>query len=457
MNHSNHISGRELRRSLNLVILGVAFGIVFFVVLNGAPLTGFIRALGAGDLLYSFIMALPLLGSVGQFLAAYFLENTGKRKLLFLISGFMRLLWVPVALLPLLMPSGLSGVRTGIITFLIALWALANAVTGITFSSWMGDLVPEGIRGRFFGRRMMIFTIMTALSGLAIGKYLDSFHDYKGFAILFGIVTILGVADISCFFGVKDPPMPAPETKIPFRKLCLLPFQDKNYFMFLLFIAIWNFGMNFAAPFFNVYMLEQLHMNYFSIFLGAQLVSNLATVLFVQVWGKMTDKFGNKPVMVICSSVVMFLPMFWCFATPQNHLIVIPIINLLAGSFWPGYDISATNLAIWLAPPRNRSIYIATYTVFASLIGGMSAYICGGALMEFSKGILAKWSLPFFLGQRLTNFHCLFITAALFRILAALIFLPRFSEKHSNPIRIGRILQDFQRNLREKISARNQA
>jgi len=132
------IAVQELRRSLNLVILGISFGIIFFSVINGAPLTGFIRALGVNDFIYSIIMALPMLSNVIQVFAAYFFENSGHRKSSFLIAGFLRILWIPAALTPLILP------------------------------------------GKDYNATV-IFTIVSAAAGLVIGVFLDRLNNFTGF------------------------------------------------------------------------------------------------------------------------------------------------------------------------------------------------------------------------------------------------------------------------------------
>ncbi len=124
-------SASSLRKSLNLIVLGISFGMAFFTVvgtpLGGAPFTGFIRALGASDLTYSIIMALPVFGGILQVLASYFIESTGKRRPVFLISGFIhRLLWIPIALIPLFVPLENKGFLIWTITALIAISFLAE-------------------------------------------------------------------------------------------------------------------------------------------------------------------------------------------------------------------------------------------------------------------------------------------------------------------------------------------
>lgn len=437
---------QDLRRSLNLVILGISFGIIFFTVVNGPPLTGFIRALGANDLIYSIIMALPMLSSVIQVLAAYLFENSGYRKLSFLISGFMRLIWIPIVLIPLIMPAKDYQERIVLITILIAVYSIANSVTGVSFLSWMGDLVPPGIRGRFFSTRLMIFTMVGAVAGLFIGLFLDRLSDFVGFAILFSIVAIFGVIDIACFIWIKDPPH-APKPKTSFKELCKEPFQNSNYAKYLLFAAVWNFGINFVAPFFNVYMLENLGMKYFSVFILSQFVSNVATILFVRVWGRAADKYGNKPVLVICGTGMALVAFLWCLATPGNYLFVIPIIHVLTGIFWPGCDVTGTNMAIWLAPEKNRSAYIAMYTLAASLVGGGLAYICGGAFMEITGPFLAQLKIPFVFGLPFNNFHSLFLIAGIVRLIAVFTFLQRVNDGHCS---IQELLKNISNQLKVK-------
>lgn len=433
--HRHKISPSELQTSLRLIITGITFGITFFTVIGnpvGAPpFTGFIRSLGAGYLIYGIITAMPVLGGILQVIASYYIENTGKRKLLMIISGFVhRLLWIPVALLPLFTPKEHYPFMIIIITILITISSSANSIAGVSFFSWMGELVPENIRGRFFSRRTMISTISAAITSLAVGMFLDARPGLSAFLIVFIVVALLGSVDIVCFIWVKDIPMKPPEKKLPFFKLLLEPFKNKNYIRFTAFISFWIFGVNFAGPFFNVYMLENLKMSYMAIAMFAQVLGNLSTIFFIQKWGRLVDKYGNKPVMTVCCSIIIVLPLFWLFATPQNYWILL-LLNFLVGIAWPGYEMTAINLSIWLAPEKNRSIYLASYTLVVSIIGSVFAFILGGAFLEYTKHLFENLSLPFLFGQKFSNFHALFIFTCILRIIPFFLLLPGIREENS--------------------------
>ena len=185
---------------------------------------------------------------------------------------------------------------------LLSLASVSGAVGGVTFLSWMGDLVPDQIRGRYFSRRNTVSTITTCLGGLLAGYYLDLHNNFTGFAIVFFVSALFGIADILCFIWVDEPPM-APSEHVPFLSLATYPFREVNFRRYMIFWAAWSFAINISGPFFNVYMLERLQMGYLQISLYTQLLGSLATVLFVRVWGRLADAHGSKPVMAVCCAV----------------------------------------------------------------------------------------------------------------------------------------------------------
>lgn len=430
--NTHRISGRELRTSLNLVIIAYAFGISFFTVTGGPPLTGFSRKLGAGDLVYGIIMAMPVVGGIIQVFASYFLENTGKRKNIFLFFGFIhRLVWIPIALIPLIVPENYGTLRIWAVTVLIAISSAANSVVNMTFSSWMGSLVPIEIRGRFFSKRTMIVTLAGIAGGLVTSFLLDKIKGFDGYAVVFIIASLLGALDIFCFFWIKDPPMTVSKEKIPFLRLFFEPFKSKNYIRYIIFISIWNFGVNVSGPFFNVYMIEYLKMNFLTITLFAQILGNITTVLSIRYWGKAVDRYGNKPVFAICGTVLFITPILWIFTRPGNYWMIL-VINFLSGICWPGIEMTALNLSIWLAPEKNRSIYLATYTLLTSVAGIALAYVCGGAFMEYLAPLINSLHIKLFSSIIINGFHVLFVLSGLIRLAAVKIFLARVYEENSS-------------------------
>jgi MFS family permease len=429
MDKTENFSSQEMKRSLFLITAAVIFGKIFFVTITGAPFTGFLRALGANDLIYSIIAATPYLGGVFQIFISYYLEKTGKRKLIFLVSAYIhRLIWIPIVLVPLIIPQSSKNIALILITISIAIYSIANSIVGISYSSWMGDIIPEKIKGTFFGKRMALSAITGIIAGVVAGKYLDNVKSLASFAIVFIIASIFGALDASCFIGVKDPPITPLEKSTSFLSMLIEPFKDKNYLKLIIFISSWNLGFNFAIPFLNIYMLEQLKIGYFTISIFQQLLAGITTALFINKIGRLSDRFGMKPIIRLCCCFVCVLPLLWCIATQSSYMLVMSISFLLYGLFQQGVLLLSTNFSIWLAPEKNRSMFLANYTLITTLSSGI-AYICAGTFMEHSKDFIFRINNTIFGRQVLSNFHILFIISSFLMICSIIFVLPMVYDK----------------------------
>jgi MFS family permease len=430
---------QELKRSLNYNIFAITFGMVFFTIfgvpVGSALFTGFMRILGAGDLVYSVVMALPVLGAISQIFGSYFLETTGKRKFLFLASGFVhRLLWIPVAIIPLFLGVNMHMTCIWIITVLITISSIASSVTGIAFNSWMGTLIPLEIAGRFFGIRTLISTISGAVAGLCVGAFIDNVNNINGFAIVFIIGSLFGVVDIATYFKIKHPPLILSEKKPSLRNIIIEPFKNRNYLKLALFATVFGFTVNIPAPFFNVYMIENLKMDYFIIALSNQITASIATILFVRKFGVLVDRYGNKPIVFVGAIGISVVPILWMFTSSSNYSMVF-VANFVAGVFWAAYNLGIFNQMLWFAPERNRSAYLACFAVLTNVFGVAVAYICGGYFMQYIGPVIDNMNIPFVMGAKLNSYQVMFFISTIMRFVAIAVFFPHVKEEKASSLR----------------------
>lgn len=429
---------RELNRSLDLVIYAITFGNVFFSIFGtpvGSPLyTGFMRKLGADDLVYAVVMALPVLGGAAQIFASYYMEKTGSRRGLFLASGLVhRLLWIPVAILPLVLPPDMRHVGIAVITALIVGSSVGNSVATVGYNSWMGDLVPFDIAGRFFARRTLVSTVSGALAGIGVGILVDRVNNFVGFAIAFIVGALFGAADILTYFFIRHPPFHRSETPLSPLAVFALPFRERRYRKLVVFATLFYFAVNFSVPFFNVYMLEKLRMNYFMITVSNQIMASLFTVLTVSKWGTICDRFGYKPVVWLSAIGTAVCPVMWFFVTPGDIWLVF-LANVVAGVAWAGFNLAIFNQSVWLAPEKNRSAYIAGYSMMTTVIGGALAFVAGGCFMQYFGPVIDALRLPFLLGTRLNAYEVLFLVSGLLRFAVVLVFEPMVCEENAKSV-----------------------
>lgn len=433
---------------LNRVILGSGLGMVFFSTYNGAPFSGFVRSLGVGDFLYGVLMAFPVMGGLFQVLAAYVLERTGHRKKLFLISGVMqRIVVIPIVLIAYIMPPGYKPLTIGFIMLMLLVSALGGSFNGVTFFSWMASIVPISIRGRFFSQRQLFFTITSLIGGLALGSLLDLIGGSLGYIVVLVIATVFGLLDIACFIRIYDPPMDIPDRNMSLFRVWKEALSHQNFRKYLMFWSVWTFAVNLSAPFFNDYMLNFLNMKYLQITLLASTVYSITTVLSVRRWGNLIDKYGNKPVMQICGLGVVLVPFLWIFVT-SDTIGMIAMINVLSGLFWCGVELTSNNMMIGLAPDKNRSFYIGSFSMVTAIMGSIVAYFTGGMLMEATHDLFERLNLMF-LGYPIRNYHLLFAITSVLRGLAVVCLLPAVEEENASTAR--KLARDTLSSIKRKI------
>jgi Na+/melibiose symporter-like transporter len=112
---------------------------------------------------------------------------------------------------------------------------------------------------------------------------------------------------------------------------------------FLLYSGLWSFAVNVSAPFFNLYLLDDLSIDvsvvtlYNSIGAGA----NLLMLVF---WGKLADRVGNRPIMLVVGILVALTPLLWLEAgtAPIFLWVWFPLLHIIAGGTWAAIDCAAT-------------------------------------------------------------------------------------------------------------------
>jgi MFS family permease len=423
----NGIADRKLRRDLNLFITAVAAGSMFFTVTSGAPFTDFAMALGADDFHFSIIYAVPAAFAVLQFLASWLLEKTRKRKLIFIVSGIaQRALWIPVALVPVFMPMDKPMLRLWTVIALLSASSAAGMFMNVTFFSWLGDIVPLRIRGRYLSLRYSISTATGLLAVLAASLALEGLPGLVGYAIVFGVLALFGVADIVQFVWIRDPPMAVPKRE-PFFRTLSGAMKNKAFLLYLLFWTAWSFCWNLPAPFYNKYALETLHISLTAVTLAGQVAFSLMAVLLVQWWGRRLDRHGHHWVLARCGAMLCALPLLWVFAAPGQ---VWPMLlySLGAGIFFCGVDVTSVQMLVTATPQRSRSVYIAIYMVVTSIVGMSLANIAGGKLLEWMGDLSFR-----FAGIRFDRYKVLFAASCALRFIIVMAVLPMVGARQENP------------------------
>lgn len=318
----------------------------------------------------------PLLASLAQLLSAWLGRVTGKRKAIVLAgAGLQAFAWLPILALPLIFTEHA-------VALLIACVVLYHAGAHLVAPQWtsmMGDLVPERRRGRFFGTRTRIVTITTFVSLLIGGTLLHvsqaEGRTLQGFIILFATAGVARLVSVYHLSRMKDSGGHVAAMEIPVGHGWWTKLRHSNAVRFSVFFALMQFSVAIASPFFTVYMLRDLQFSYLDFTLNSG-TAIFAQFLTLSQWGRISDVFGNRRILMVTGLFIPLMPILWTVSTDFWYLIA---IQALSGFSWAGFSLAASNFVYDLIAPNRRATYLAVHNVLAN-VGIFAGAILGGFL-----------------------------------------------------------------------------
>ena len=158
--------------------------------------------------------------------------------------------------------------------------------------------------------------------------------------------------------------------------------KDSNFLIFLIYFSVWTFAVNLSAPFFNVYLLKDLSLDVSLVTIYTSLSSG-ANLLLLMFWGKLADRWGNRPLLIAVGLVVAVTPLLWLGTGnyPFAVWVWLPLLHLLGGTTLGAIALCTNNIQMEIAPIEQPSTYFA----IAAAVSGVA-----GALGTTSGGFLAE-------------------------------------------------------------------
>ncbi len=351
-------------------------------------------ALGANNFQIGLLASLPFITQMLQFPGVLLIEHMRMRKAIgVLFWTLAQLMWVLIALVPFLVETpGSLGISL-VIVFL-GIRGLFSPIVTIAWTSWMRDLVPHSVLGTYYGHRLALVTAVTAAVGLGGGYFIEVWQQNVsadqsifGFSfLLLGGALTFGLASPILFVFSSEPEMPPRSVSGQSTINALLEaWRDPNFKQLIRFLFIWSLASNLAIPFFAVYMLTRLGMSLPQVIM-LTVLSHVASIFFIRVWGPLADRLGSKTVLSLSSSLYLFVILSWTFTTfPERHTFTIPlliVLHIFAGVAAGGVTLTAGTLNLKLAPDGKTTPYLAVASV-ATCIGQGLGPLLGGLFADF--------------------------------------------------------------------------
>lgn len=387
------IAERHAPRNFRLGVLnGALFNLAETLMDPSTILAMFIRLLGGSPLLIGLLFPIrDGLWFLPQLWVSSFIQSWPRKLPLYTAMGVVRAVaWGLIAVLVWLVRD--PGVLLASFFVLYLVLRLAAGFSGLSFMDVVAKTVPPRRRGQYFGWRNLTGGMLSLgvgpLVAVLLGEagLLDFPHN---FGLLLVASFVLGTVGMFTFSFVVEPPehpQPAVTLGTQLRRAGDLVGKQGDYRRFVALRVVLLFGGS-ALAFFEGYASESagLPPETIGVYLTA---SALAGVLVNPLWGRLSERYGNRLVLRLATVIgalgLLFVPLTGWLRSHAGlglelGVALFALAFALARVHVAGTDVAAGPLLLDMAPAGQRSLYIgATNTVLGIALLSTSA---SGALV----------------------------------------------------------------------------
>lgn len=401
----------KIRGSLRVSFLDGCFAAVM-LGFGEQFMAPFAIALRATNFQVGLLSSLPgLVSALFQLRIPDWTERTGRKRMMTSLVFAQASMWVVILLIPYVFGAPVPFVIAGAV-----LYALSGAFAGPAWASIMSQYLPRNMRGRYFSWRNTIHGFITLGATFLAGYVLYLFprQSILGFTSIFAGAAASRFASWYYLTKMYEPPIrEKPGAYFSFYDF-ISRAKNSNFAKFVFFAGAMSFAVNIAAPFFAVFMLRDMRLDYIS-FTIVNTAMTLAMLLSYRRWGAYADRHGCIRVISLTSWLIPLIPVLWLFSRAIWWLVA---LQILSGFLWAGFNLSVSNFIFDAVSEEKR---VRCFSYF-NLINGLGVF-AGAAL-----GGLLITRVPHVFGYA---FFSIILLSGFMRLAVRVIFIPMIREVKS--------------------------
>jgi len=366
------------RRSFRYIMIGSVFAITDGQIFAINIIQLIVWELGGREQMIGLLGFLMPISNFAQLLIITVAQRMSKKTFLYRSFGIACVLSWPIFFL-----QDVSQ-RWGVT---VALGVLAICATGRTLfmamstPSWMGlvrESMEESQRGRLLGLLRTTWQSAGVLTVLITGIFLGIGSGAAWWKLQWVMVAgyLAQVGRLLTLIPVASAPVNPNAPVMPWRQQVLEPIRDRAYRAYLTYVLLFGLGVGLSETFRLTYLIrigfEKGQTLIAICFAG---VGAVITLLF---WGRLADRFGNRPVFTVTAIGMALASVLWLFVGHSSAGFVVAMaLFLLAGACNSGNGVGQTRYMFSAIKPEFEASYVAAnYLTLAlaislgSLIGG---------------------------------------------------------------------------------------
>ncbi len=343
--------------------------------------------LGIDASTYGWIVSLPAWANASQILLVPLLARRFSARFLAIAFSLVNLvIWLALLASLKHLPLDDPNQAGRIMLLYFAGISLSQSMAGVSWISWVQEWIPERLRGKYFGSRNRIIGLVTVVFILLTSEIFDHFGESMlAFQIILGVTSLFRLLSIYLLTHIYTP-WSQPEKMVHengqsrFAELL----RPGPFRVYLAFASVLAFCLALTGPFAPVFMTSHLgfsvsHQTYLLI------IANIASAFTMPLWGKLSDRYGCRPVIIISAIGWMLVNYLWVILTPELTWLLYPMW-LSGGAFSGGVILGGFNLVLKLTPAKLRQSGISLHLAVTSLAAAFAPILAGW--MVSSEGLL---------------------------------------------------------------------
>jgi MFS family permease len=402
----------------SLLMEGIASNIMFSLI-TVPFITLYLISVNADPSVIGLVAAIPFISQLAQIPSAIFAEKFSRKSISIIANFISRASLLLIGIL--LYVNQHSAMVPFVILF--AIYNIFKEVYIVAWNSWMRDLIPLHIRGELYSKRIAYRKLAGSFVVLAFA-IMFSVLGSAAFALVFLVAFVAGMVGLIFMRKIEDV-----EIEYKGNRDLKKPLKDSNFLKLTIPFSLWKFASEMSLPFYSVYIISVLKYPLWAV-IALTTISNLSSTYFLRISGRIMDRFGNKPVMILSFISFSMAVFIFTFTTmPEEHPLsplLLLVIYMLDGFYTSIPFVASMNMIAKITARGSSASYYAVHNVMASSFAALGS-ISGGliASIALSANFAVKIDIESSMGFveipaiHLAGYDFLFVISAALSLIAA--------------------------------------
>jgi len=371
------VTDSETKYAIRMIVISSSLAGMAFLSFNNGLLLAYFSHLEIPSATILILLAiLPVTHFFFIIPFSYFSDLLGKKfigtiGIIFTVFGFFLL-------------STISFFPENYLTWTVGLGiAIFGAGSAMNIAPWFAlihPIIPEKIRGRFFGRLRLTWQSVSVLLTLVAISILEHYHTLRMYQAVMGFITILLAVRLIFYQRIPELEKKVSKKKT-FRESFLKVLAIPEYLPFCAYCFLLTLFTGACPLIFNLIEKDVLQLTKVDIvFIGNLLIVGALAGFYLG--GRMVDKFGTKYVFFLCHfgfGAIVFL-FIWRDIFPGEIIIFVGILTVLFGMVQAASGIAMTSETLVIIPAGNKSLATGLWFTLYSGGIGLSGVLSGQIL-----------------------------------------------------------------------------